>query len=397
MLRFSYLNAIFREPWMIEPETAAANRQVLVGLLQGLEFTPEETVASYAIGHKESTRIPYGKKVNVVNLLGTMMREDGDCGQIGTRTLGQKIREADADSSTIGHIVVVDSGGGASNSVDDLAEAITAANKPVVAYVDGLMCSAAMFAASYCDSIVAHNEMDRVGCIGTLVQIAGWPKEVRESDGFIRLRIYADGSEEKNGEYEAALQGDFHLIKENTLNPLNERFKAAIRANRPQAKEEQLKGRTYFAKDAIGTLIDSIGDFDSAVDKVIELSNINIQKMEGYANIQAIPSCEDLVMVDGTTTLNTEQLDAIENALERGSEVETANATIETLNGEKAALQTKVSEQDAEIATLKATIAELNNRPTPPAQAAHNGDHIAEKGDNDDPEGYCRQLIEELR
>ena len=76
MPRFSYLNAIFREPWMIEPETASANRQVLVGLLQGLEFTPEETVSNYAIGHKEFPGIPQGRKVNVVNLMGTMMRDD---------------------------------------------------------------------------------------------------------------------------------------------------------------------------------------------------------------------------------------------------------------------------------------------------------------------------------
>lgn len=404
MLRFSYLNAIFREPWMIEPETAAANRQVLVGLLQGLEFSPEETVASYAIGHKEFARIPQGRKVNVVNLMGTMMRDDGDCGQIGTRTLAQQINEADADPKVIGHILAVDSGGGASNSVDDLAEAISSATKPVVAYVDGMMCSAAMFAASYCASIIAHNEMDRVGCIGTLVQIEGWPKEVKESDGYIRLRIYADGSEEKNGEYEAALAGDFKLIKENTLNPLNERFKAAIRTNRPTVKEDQLKGRTYFARDAVGTLIDSLGDFDSAVAKVIEISNIKITNMEGFKKLQALPSCGDLQEVDGTVTLNREQLGEIENALLDNEqmaatrrELDTANSTISTQAQENASLRSDIAQRDTRISELQGTIEQLQGRPSQPAQPVRNGNPSnGDEVDNSNPEDYCKQLHKKL-
>ncbi len=398
MTKFSYLNAIFREPWMIEPQTAAWNKQLLVGYLQGLEFEPEENITNYAIGHKDIQSIPAGRKVNVVNLIGTMMRDDGDCGLVGTRTLAQQLTDADGDDRIIGHILLVDSGGGASNSVDDLAEAITKCSKPVVAYVDGMMCSAAMFAASYCDNIIAHNDMDRVGCIGTLVELAGWPKQVKESDGYIHLRIYADGSEEKNGEYEAALEGDFKLIKENTLNPLNERFKAEIRKNRQQVTEDQLKGRTYFARDVVGSLVDSIGDFPSAVNQVIQLSNVTITNMEGFNKIQSIESCRDLQEVDGTVTLNREQLADIDAAIPDTDassvqeELAQAQSTIKTLQAEKSAL---VSQHEAKVAELQATISELQAKPAEPSQPAHNGNHISE-ADNSEPETYCMNLKKEL-
>ncbi len=42
MPKLSFFNDIFREPWMIEPQTAAAQRQVLVGMLSGLKFYDEE-------------------------------------------------------------------------------------------------------------------------------------------------------------------------------------------------------------------------------------------------------------------------------------------------------------------------------------------------------------------
>jgi len=403
-MRLSLFNDIFRQPWMIEPQTAAANRQVLIGVLSGLEFSPESKAVNRTIGHKNSDSIPQGRKVNVVELKGVMLRDDGDCGEIGTRTLGRLLLEADKDPEIIGHILAVDSGGGAANSVRDLAEAIRSCSKPVVAHVDGFMCSAAMYAASYCQQIIAKNETDRVGCIGTMVQIADWPKQVKESDGFIRLRVYADGSEEKNGEYEAALEGDFHLLKENVLNPLNEIFKKDIRANRPNVKEDQLKGRTYFAQDTIGTLIDSIGSFEDAVAKVVELSNINITKMEELVHLQAVPGCANLVLVENSASLNKEQLEAIDAAI--GTEkalVQTKDKTIADQDAEIARLKqenasTKAANesQATEIATLKATIEELNKKPTQPAQAAHNGNPVAEEGDNDNPEEYCENLMKKI-
>lgn len=404
-MRISLFNDIFRQPWMIDPQTAAAQRQVLIGMLSGLEFTSKEKPGNKTFGHKENALVPQGRVVNVVNLKGVMLRDDGDCGEVGTRTLGSILLNADQDPNVIGHIISVDSGGGAFNSVAEIADAIRLCSKPVVAHVDGFMCSAAMYAASYCDYIIANRETDRVGCIGVMIELADWPKQVKSSDGYIRVRVYADGAEEKNGEYEAAIEGDFKLLKEHMLNPLNEIFKKDIRANRPDVRDDQLKGRTYFAKDAVGTLVDEIGSFDTAIAKVIELSNINITKMEGLEHLQEVPGCADLTMVDNSVNLNKEQLEAVDAAIATEKAlVQTKDKTIgeqadkiNQLTTENASLKTTNESQATEIASLKSTIEELNKKPTPPAQAVHNGDHNTDALPfENDPEGYCHDLLKRM-
>lgn len=404
MSKLSLFNDIFREPWMIEPLSAAAQKQVLHGLLMGLEFTQEEEAVQASIGHKHYKTIPAGKQIDVVNLEGTMLRDDGPCGMKGTRTIASELLKADSDPNIIGHILRIDSGGGAANSVPDLADAIRSCTKPVVAFVDGYMCSAAMYAGSYCRHIIANREEDRIGCIGTMVQLADWPKQARESDGYMHIRVYADGAEEKNDEYEAALEGDFKLIKERMLNPTNERFKADIKANRPSVREDQLKGRTYSARETVGTLIDSIGSFDTAVEKVIQLSNITIQKMEGFKKLQSIESCSDLQEVDGTVTLNRDQLEAIEEALPDADaktvsqeELDQANATIQTLRDENATLRSQNEASTTKVSELEDTITKLQNKPAAPSEPKHNGNPDgSEQADNNDPETYCRNLKKEI-
>ena len=399
-MRISIFNQIFRELWMIDPVTASAQKQVLYGFLMGLEFSPENEAIQGYVTHKQSPKVPIGRKISVVNLEGTMLRDDAGCGMVGTRTIASMLREADADPNVIGNILRIDSGGGAANSVPDLADAIQACQKPVVAFVDGFMCSAAMYAGSYCRHIMANREDNRIGCIGTMIQIADYPRQAKDSMGQVHLRIYADGSEEKNDEFESALENDFKLVKERILNPANEKFKADIRHNRPSTRDDQLKGRTYMAKDVLGTLIDSIGDFAAAVDKVLELSNINIQKMEGLNNLQALPTCHDLQMVDGSVSLNQEQLNEIDIAIGTGTAnanaVTEKDSTIAQLQKENGSLRSQNAAKDSEIAGLKQTISELNSKPQTPAPAAHNGEHIAEEGDNDNPEDYCKQVMEEL-
>lgn len=373
MPKLSLFNDIFREPWMIEPQTASAQKQVLQGLLMGLEFTQEDEMVQATIDHKQNAAVPRGRGINVVNLEGTMLRDDGPCGMVGTRTLASMLLEADAKAEIIGHILYVDSGGGAANSVPDLAEAIQSCQKPVVAFVDGYMCSAAMYVGSYCDFIIANRDDNSIGCIGTMIQLEDWPKQVKDSHGVVHLRVYADGAEEKNEEYEKALEGDFSLIKERILNPHNERFKADIRKNRPNVSDDQLKGRTYEAKDVVGTLIDAIGRFDTAVAKVMELSTLNITQMEENQNIQSLESCHDLQEVDGFVTLNKVQLAEIDAAIGVGitekalnetntktisKQAETiANLTTErdNLTTERDELKTKADQLEAketEIATL---------------------------------------------
>jgi protease-4 len=431
----SLFNDIFREPWMIDPQTAVAQKQVLQGLLMGMEFEEDddEDELPDSVKHSDDNTIPNGKRIHLSYLQGTMFRDGTVCGIPGTRVIAADLLEADSQKDIIGHILIIDSGGGAANSVPDLAEAIQACTKPVIAYVDGYMCSAAMYVGSYCDYIIAHREEDQVGCIGTMIQLADFPKQVRDNDGMVHVRVYADGADEKNGEYEAALEGNFELIKERILNPANERFKADIRKNRPAVKDDQLKGRTYNAKEVEGTLIDAVGNFESAVAKILELSNLNITQMKGHENLQSLESCRDLQMVDGFVSLNGEQLAEIENALgqletekalnkthsdtiaeqlteineltaerdelkPKAEQLEAKEAEIASLTQERDTLREEAAQKDARIAELEAALEHDPENDEDPLPAMHNGNPAKPEDSWKEPTdeesaAYCRQVL----
>lgn len=399
-MRISYLKEILESVYMIEPSQAIAGKTLLNGIMMGLEFSPEKPVQGTLLGNNDFPAIPITKNIHVSHLYGTMYRQDSDCGQVGTQTIAEELIEADADSSIIGHILMIDSGGGAANSVPVLAKAIRQCTKPVVAFVENMMASAAMYAGSYCHRIVANDKLDRIGCIGTMVQIADYPKNHKDADGFVRLRIYADGAEEKNGEYEAALEGDFRLIKEHMLNPLNDDFKANIKANRPNVADEQLKGRTYYAQDCVGTLIDAIGGFDAAINEVLNLSNINIKEMN-LENIQKIASCAQIVAVDGVVSLQEDQINDINQTLAQVDEVNTlrnqATADAQTIANNQNQIQQltdTIAQRDARITELEEALEAANNKPDTTEQN-HNGGTGSNFKEASDAEAndYCGKVL----
>lgn len=363
----SNLTQNLRGAWMISPEAASVSLPLLRGVLQGqIEEIKESSepyrvmCSDYRIGKTREVNSQTEEAIYVTYLKGTMLKHNS-CGDPGTRKIGQELLRADQDPSIIGHIIIADSGGGNANSVPELTDAITQLTKPIVAWVDGMAASACIYAISYTDKIIAHQPMDRIGCIGTMIELSGYSQFYKSKDGYIKARIYADSSTEKNADYEAALEGNAQIIKENLLNPLSEQFINDMKANRPSVTDDQLTGKTYFAKDVVGTLIDSIGTFDDAVNAVITLhdaANPNKQTMEQnnlYPNLTAIPTLTGLVCdEDGSAHLQECQLTDIEAALAAGANATELQTTIDNLNQQ-------ISERDATIAQRDARITELEN------------------------------------
>ena len=381
-MELSNLTRNLRGPWMITPEQAAAMAPILQGVINGYitEFDPAPQPYLARVG--EMIGAPAGaanpsadKSVYITHLSGTMMKYDS-CGDRGTRTIAKGLLEADRNPDVVGHIILADSGGGSTDSVPEISDAIRACKKPVVALVDGVAASACYYAISYCSRIIAHNEMDRVGCIGTLIQLSGYPKFRKDNDGYVSARIYADAASEKNADYEAALEGNFQVIKEQTLNPINDRFRADVRSNRPSVLEDQLAGRTYFAKDVVGTMVDSIGTLADAVAAVMELaaepepepeqqeqpaiSNSRNMEQKHYPTLEAMPAFAELVIAeDGTTTLQPVQLEAVEAVLAREA---SQQSTIDGLQQQLNDANAQLAARDQRIDELQSSLAAAQQR-----------------------------------
>lgn len=403
---------------MIHPGAASAYYPLLKGALSGLEFMQEpepENAIPFLVSAKNGKVIPFSdphelyyredddQLIFVTSLRGTVLKHDAMCGPRGTRTLASRMKQMDSDKKVIGHILVTESGGGMAAAVPEMAEALSSLTKPVVAWIDGMSASAAYYINSYCNHIMASRTTDQVGCIGTLIQIQGFPKYAKLDDGSIVARIYADGATEKNDEWETALEGNFTLIKERVLNPHNEQFVADVRTNRSGVKDEQLKGRTYNAGDVVGSLIDSIGSFEDAVQKVISLakperkekkSNQNNSKQMGeLTNLNNIQSINGFEVVEGQTSFNEDQLREIEAALENGrlatERVTQLEAENTTLKGTVSAHETTIQANNSRIAELEAA---LNNN-----QAADDSAIIVTETDGGQPKEKANNLSEAFK
>lgn len=214
----------------------------------------------------------------VIPLRGTMLKYGTMC-SYGTTEIASVIREA-AVSKNISSIVLdIDSGGGSVDAIAPLADAIRqaqSARKAVVASCS-LCASAAYYVASYCNEILADNDIDaEFGSIGVMMSFADYAKYY-ENEGIKVHTIYSNLSDYKNAPFEAAKKGEYAKIRDEELDPLARDFQENVKRNRGARlkadTEGVLRGRMFYARDAVGTgLADAVGTLAQAAERSRELS-----------------------------------------------------------------------------------------------------------------------------
>ena len=214
----------------------------------------------------------------VIPLRGTLLKYGTLC-SYGTTEIASVIREA-AESKNISSIVLdIDSGGGSVDAIAPLADAIRqaqSARKAVVASCN-LCASAAYYVASYCNEILADNDIDaEFGSIGVMMSFADYAKYY-ENEGIKVHTIYSNLSDYKNAPFEAAKKGEYAKIRDEELDPLARDFQENVKRNRGARlkadTEGVLRGRMFYARDAVRTgLADAVGTLAQAAERSRELS-----------------------------------------------------------------------------------------------------------------------------
>lgn len=216
--------------------------------------------------------------ISVIKINGAITK-NGGASSYGTVDMANMLREFDAMDNVKGHILYSESGGGSANAVKYMTNALeNEILKPVVSYVEDMSASAMYYINAFTDHIIANDKDAIIGSIGTMIEFAGFPKKAEnKEDGYRYVRVYADDAENKNEEFEQAINNyNFKPIKEKILNPHNDKFKADIKRTRENVRDTELTGSTFKASEVVGTLIDEIGTFEDAVNKVMELSSDNL-------------------------------------------------------------------------------------------------------------------------
>jgi protease-4 len=228
--------------------------------------------------------------VAVHSLKGVMLKDDqvGLCQDVpGTASLGRAMLAADAHEHVVAHVLAIDSGGGSVDGTAEYGALIKGLTKPVVAYSDGIIASAAYWAASSCARIVLNNNTCAVGSIGVMCSVADH-KPMLEKLGVVFHDLRADESDEKNEDFRQLMAGNYKPYTANVLNPLRDMFASTVKANRPQLAtkegEKLLHGAMYFAESAVADgLADEIGPFSRAVELALELAEAGESPTTGEA------------------------------------------------------------------------------------------------------------------
>jgi ClpP class serine protease len=125
-----------------------------------------------------------------------------------------------------------------------------------------------------------------------------------------------------------------------------------------------LKGRLYTAEEALGTLIDSIGTFDDAIDRVVELSEQNQNNddknqstMDRFKEVNEAIGVSSLEFQDGYTSLSIAQVEAVNNRL---AELRQGKEQAENDLTQK---DNTISEKDQQIENLQNEVQQLKEGP----------------------------------
>lgn len=365
MLNYQLIKSILSEPWAIWPKAIESASFLLEGVFNptfAFEGTAQESV--------NMSPLAESSPVAVVNIVGELTKYDTVCAT-GMMSYGEIINSLSADPSTSAIVLNIDSPGGMVSGTQDLADIIKSVDKPVIAFVSDLAASAAYWLASACDEIIANNDLAQVGSIGVVATYPDY-SEYFKKQGVKLTTLYARQSTHKNDEIREMLQGNSTPILD-SLSTYADSFIGSVRSCRPGVLDEQLSGHVYYAKDVLGTLVDSIGNLDYAISRAISLSdastffNQNILQMVKTPNLNAVLGVEDLASLEGFVSLNEAQVAQIELALSGGTvtqnedsvstdddALEALSAQNATLTAENAQLKERLAKRPAEASAFVA-------------------------------------------
>ena len=279
-----------------------------------------------------------------------------------------------------GIILDIDSGGGAVSGVADAGNLIKTIDKnvkPVYAFTDGTMCSAAYWLGCSAREVFSSN-VSTVGSIGVIATHMEYSKMLKEAG--IGVTVVRAGEYKALANSVEPLSDKAKTQLQNQLNAAYQVFVEHVADCRSvtftQCDSEMAQGREFFGKEAlVAGLVDSIETFDSTVNKVSlklldnekQLNNNSVNFQRGIDMGKKALTENDIAALAAGVPLEAEADPVVDDnaadpaAAAEGEAVSTEAAAQVTENeNEKhepqasvvSFLQAQVKEKDAEILNL---------------------------------------------
>lgn len=244
------------QPWFILEEAYAPHLAARLGAATSDKDDDQEDSVSMLV-HPDGTGVLSIRGVLTPVKYGKASYED-------IAILADKLR---MDDNVKGVVLDIDSPGGMVAGIGQASQAIEAlsAVKPVVAYTQGMMASAAYWLGANAHAIVA-GPASMTGSVGVVMQHFDLSGLLGKFGIAARVFTNKQADLKGMGAIGVPLSEKQEAYLQDHIDGLGQQFLAHIGAKRPQIPASALRGQVLLADNALSSgVIDSIGSFMSAV------------------------------------------------------------------------------------------------------------------------------------
>lgn len=238
-----------------------------------VEVTPE----GVAIIPIEGT---ISKRMNLMSMIS---------GGMSSQIVSDQFAQALADPSISAIILAVDSPGGTVDGTQELSDQIYAARgkKPILAYTDGIMASAAYWIASAADAIYISGDTTMVGSIGIIGTHID--QSTAEAIQGIRVTEITAGAHKGAGSPHGALNAGFATMQARVDHQYGV-FLATVARNRAVSVDtvaaDMAEGRVFLGRTAIDAgLVDGVATLPAVIAMAAGVPDVTAQSMAGGAGV----------------------------------------------------------------------------------------------------------------
>jgi capsid assembly protease len=262
-------------PWAITPEMHTEVLGIYARHCRGEKIDVEALEARLGVPLKNTTQpasVDPESGVAVIDISGVLAKRMNLFSQISggasTQLIGQQLAQALADPSVTGIVLYIDSPGGAVDGTQQLAEQVYAARgqKPIVAYTDGMMASAAYWIGSAADTVLIAGDTTQVGSIGVIATHVD--RSMAQAQNGVKVTEVKAGKYKGHGSSNGPL-GAGEVTLQDQVDKLYEVFVDTVARNRGMTAEEiqaAAEGRVFIGKDAIEAgLVDGVSTLAGAI------------------------------------------------------------------------------------------------------------------------------------
>jgi capsid assembly protease len=251
-----------------------ANWAIVPERLDGIQKTlANNAMSNVPLNQEATTSYRIEKGVAIIPITGVLTKRptllQAFFGGTSMEAVGNQLRAAVSNPLVSSIVLDVDSPGGTVDGTGDLADIVAEIRKshPVVAFVDGIIASAAYWIGSQADWVICPNTGE-VGSIG-VVQSHHDYSGADEKAGVKRSFIYA-GKYKTAGSNAAPLSRDDAAYLQAGVDYIYSMFVDAVSKNRNLSVAQIIatQGKIFIGEQAKDTgLVDQIGNIDQAINK----------------------------------------------------------------------------------------------------------------------------------